>query len=255
MLEYSTFAIKNNTLSHAYIITGAINSSTPFAEQFAKAILCSNPNDGSACHICRNCLLFGAKNHPDAVFITNDKKTIGIEKIRTDIIDRVYAKPYIAEKKVFIIQNAHLLTIAAQNSLLKTLEEGPKYAIFFLLAEDESSLLKTVVSRAVVLSVDSSTTTDAETDMHEFVNNLSTTLQTASIAQKFEIARKIDEKKAYINQILDRLLEFYKNKMLENNEIEKYIKNSKKIENARNSLKHNTNFLLTVEVLLLELDG
>jgi len=88
------------------------------------------------------------KNHPDVLTITKNtnKQSIGIKQAK-EAIKFLVTKPYSSKHKVVVIEDAHRLTIQAQNSLLKTLEEPPDYAVIILEAKTEDSLLPTVVSR------------------------------------------------------------------------------------------------------------
>ena len=93
-------------------------------------------------------------NHPDVILVTHDKpESIGVEEIRTQVNDTADIRPYMAEKKIYIINEAEKLTPQAQNALLKTLEEPPSFVVIMLLCTDEKKLLSTISSRCVKLKM------------------------------------------------------------------------------------------------------
>ena len=117
------------------------------ASAFAQAILCEDAGH-SPCGVCPSCRAFAAHTHPDAVTLglTDGKKSIPVEEVRLLIRD-AYIKPFMGAKKVYTIQDAHLMTAQAQNALLKLLEEPPAYAVFLLLCENTSAIISTILSR------------------------------------------------------------------------------------------------------------
>lgn len=145
--------IVNNKISHSYIFEGqeGIGKKT-MSRAFSRAILC-NQSGGDACGVCKDCIMTKALTHPDLFIyrVSEDKKSIGVEVIR-ELLREVYTKPYSAQKKVFIIEDAMLLTDQAQNALLKIFEEPPAYAVFILITQSLTKLLSTVRSRAVAVS-------------------------------------------------------------------------------------------------------
>jgi len=144
--------ISNNTLSHAYIIEGPCGSGRhTLALNIAAALSCDLDNE-RPCGSCKSCeRIFGGKS-PDIVVhgFVDDRVTIGVDTIRNIREDMVIA-PNDLGIKVYIIENADAMTIQAQNAFLLSLEDPPKYVMFFLICESSSSLLETVRSRAPVL--------------------------------------------------------------------------------------------------------
>ena len=140
-------SIKANTLSHAILFTGNTASGIELANAAADALLCDK-NEGNACNNCPSCVKTNVGSHPDKITVTvpSTKKTIGVDEIR-DVINNMYVRPFIAEKKVFIFTDAHKMTAQAQNALLKVLEAPPEYGVFLMVAEKEEQLLETVLSR------------------------------------------------------------------------------------------------------------
>ncbi|MFW5986208.1 MAG: DNA polymerase III subunit delta' [Halanaerobiales bacterium] len=137
-------AIRNERISHAYLLAGKDGiGKKALAEQFARAIFCPKKETDS-CDSCLVCRKIEHGNHPDLKLIRGE--TIKIDQIR-DLQKEIAYKPYESNRKVYIIENADRMTPQAANSLLKTLEEPPSYAIIILLAAEVSRLLPTIVSR------------------------------------------------------------------------------------------------------------
>ena len=94
------------------------------------------------------------KNHPDIIMVTHEKpNVITIDEIREQIINDVDIKPYCSPYKIYIVANAELMNPQAQNALLKTIEEPPKYAVIILLTSNIGGLLPTIQSRCVRLDL------------------------------------------------------------------------------------------------------
>ncbi len=141
-------------VSHAYILQGAHGMGKRLlADAFAKSLQC-NDSDGEACGICAGCKAFDSGNHPDIFYIFPQKtKSLGVEDIREQIVKNAEIKQYQYKYKIFIVEHADKMTAAAQNALLKTLEEPPSYVVFLLLAENLNDFLPTILSRCVVMKL------------------------------------------------------------------------------------------------------
>ncbi len=150
---------ESGRVSHAYLFEGIHGvGKLSAALAFAAALVCENPHGGESCGDCHGCLMCGAGSHPDVKVVTNEyygieKKSdvLAVETIR-EMKKEIYLKPYIADRKIYIIRNAETMTEQAQNSLLKVLEEPPAYCTLILLCEKEGSLLPTIISRVVKLA-------------------------------------------------------------------------------------------------------
>lgn len=154
-------SIKNDMVGHAYIFEGpqGIGKKT-IASIFAAALVCLDeqgvgPKKGEPCASCRNCLKVQHGNHPDIKVIDSEtssggSSSIGIDTIR-ELQKDIFIKPYESNKKIYIISRAERMTIQAQNSLLKILEEPPGYAVIILTVENAVQLLETILSRAVLM--------------------------------------------------------------------------------------------------------
>lgn len=146
--EYLTNVALNNQNLHSYMFAGKEGIGKKlFAMNFAKMLLCLS--DNKPCNNCKSCVSFEGGNHTDFMLLdADDGKSIKIEQIRL-MQEKVLEKPIISSKKVYIINDAELMTKEAQNCLLKTLEEPPEYVIIILIVSNESKLLNTVKSRCV----------------------------------------------------------------------------------------------------------
>ena len=141
--------IRNNNISHSYMFIGKDSiGKMLFAKEFAKAILCID--NTKPCDRCKSCIEFNTHNNPDFTVIEADGNTIKTDQIR-ELVKKVYEKPIVSNKKVYIINDSNLMTKEAQNSLLKTLEEPPAYMTIILVGRNESSFLTTIKSRCTIL--------------------------------------------------------------------------------------------------------
>ena len=147
-------AVADDRLSHAYIIQGEKGSGKGLlAELFAMAIQCEG-SLGEPCMECESCTKAIRGNHPDIITIHHEKPdTIGVEEIRTQVVEDVDIRPFSYPHKVYLIHDAQKMTVQAQNALLKTLEEPPGYAVLILTADNAEALLPTVRSRCVILNM------------------------------------------------------------------------------------------------------
>jgi len=119
------------------------------AKALAKTVQCET-GGADACGRCISCRTFESRNHPDIFYVTSTKKSIGVDDIRDQVIKPLKTRPYRYRYKVFIIDNADTMTAAAQNALLKTIEEPAEYGLFLLLSENSNMLFPTIISRCVI---------------------------------------------------------------------------------------------------------
>ncbi len=149
--HFST-ALRTGNISHAYLLSGEQGSGkNMFADAFSAALLCEE-NGEEPCGRCKSCMQASSGNHPDILRVTHEKSVITVDDIREQLNSNVAVKPYASEYKVFIVDEAELMNEAAQNALLKTLEEPPEYVVILLLTESEDVLLPTIRSRCVRLN-------------------------------------------------------------------------------------------------------
>ena len=147
--------ILQEKLSHAYLIEGAKGSGKHMlALRIAAALACENrkdPEQPIPCLHCPACRKILSGNSPDLIYVNReDRATLGVESIR-DLKQDVFVAPNDIAAKIYIIEEAHLMTTQAQNALLLTLEEPPAYVLFLLLCESTAPLLETIRSRAPTL--------------------------------------------------------------------------------------------------------
>lgn len=147
--------LTGGTLSHAYILEGARGTGKhTIALRIAASFACEHRNDASfplPCMRCNACRKILDGNSPDVIPINRgDKATLGVDVVR-DLRHDVLIAPNDISAKIYLIEDAHLMTSQAQNALLLTLEEPPAYVLFLLLCESASPLLETIRSRAPTL--------------------------------------------------------------------------------------------------------
>ena len=154
IIQYIQNAVSQDKVSHAYILNGERGSGKKMlADLFAMTLQCEEhtPNPCGECHSCKQAK---SGNHPDIIHVTHEKpNTISVDDIRTQVNNDTVIKPYSSPYKIYIIPEADLLSVQAQNALLKTIEEPPAYAVIFLLTENAESLLPTIMSRCVMLKL------------------------------------------------------------------------------------------------------
>ncbi len=139
-------ALSSGKLAHAYLFTGPRGTGkTTTARLLAKTINCLNPQNGEPCNVCQQCREITAGTSFDVIEI-DAASNRGIDSIR-DLREQVMRRPAAGKYKVYVLDEAHMLTTEAFNALLKTLEEPPDYAVFVLATTDVHKLLPTVLSR------------------------------------------------------------------------------------------------------------
>lgn len=155
MKEHLKTAIRTETVSHAYIFSGEEGmGKKTLAWAFAKGIQCENrEQDGDGCGHCKSCLQAESKNHPDIIYVTHEKASLGVDDVRNQLNNDVLIKPYSSSRKIYIIEDGEKMTEQAQNALLKTLENPPSYAVIILLTNNINAFLPTILSRCVILKL------------------------------------------------------------------------------------------------------
>lgn len=154
IIQYIQNAVKQDKLSHAYILNGERGSGKKMlADLFSMTLQCQEQGD-EPCGKCHSCKQAMSMNHPDIIRVQHEKpNTISVDDVRKQINNDIMIKPYSGPYKIYIIPDADLLSVQAQNALLKTIEEPPEYAVIFLLTENAQSLLPTIMSRCVMLKL------------------------------------------------------------------------------------------------------
>lgn len=154
IIQYMKTAVEQNKLSHAYILNGQRGSGKKMlARLFAMTLQCES-GKSDPCGSCRSCVQAYSGNQPDIITVKHEKpNSISVDDIREQLNGDIMIKPYSSRYKIYIVPEADLMTVQAQNALLKTLEEPPEYAVIFLLTENADSLLATIRSRCVMLKL------------------------------------------------------------------------------------------------------
>ena len=139
-------AIKRGKISHAFLFAGPRGTGkTSCAKIFAKALNCTNLQDGEPCNECENCLAADQGTMNDIIEIDAASNN-GVDEIR-DIRDKVKYAPTQGKYKVYIIDEVHMLSMGAFNALLKTLEEPPEHVVFILATTELQKVPATIISR------------------------------------------------------------------------------------------------------------
>jgi DNA polymerase-3 subunit gamma/tau len=143
-------AVKSEKLAHAYLFCGPRGvGKTTCARIFAKAINCQNPTaDGEACNECESCQSFNEQRSLN-IFELDAASNNSVEHIKT-LMEQTRIPPQLGRYKVFIIDEVHMLSTAAFNAFLKTLEEPPAHVIFILATTEKHKILPTILSRCQI---------------------------------------------------------------------------------------------------------
>lgn len=272
--------IKQNKFLHSYMFVGQSGiGKMLYAKEFSKRAMCLNREE--ICNKCKSCLEFDNNNHPDFFVIEPDGNSIKIEQIR-ELTNKIIEKPIVSEKKIYIINNAYLMTREAQNCLLKTLEEPPEFAIIILIVENEGNILNTIKSRCTKIYFENISdiemkkllekkygTLDLSDNMlksfngsmekatkimenKEFYNKIENIFSNIEKTSRISLLNndEIYKNKENIDEILDYINIIFWNKLQEN---QKYINCLNIVQEARNRLARNANFDMTIDNMLIKI--
>lgn len=198
-------AIKNNQLAHAYLFCGPRGvGKTTCARIFAKTINCLNVTEEfEACNNCESCKSFG-ENRSYNIHELDAASNNSVDDIRL-LIDKVRVPPQIGKYSVYIIDEVHMLSQAAFNAFLKTLEEPPKHAIFILATTEKHKILPTILSRCQIFDFNRITIQDG-------VDHLKYVAQSEGVSVEEEglnvIAQKADGAMRDALSIFDQIVAF-----------------------------------------------
>lgn len=179
--------VDSNRVPHAIVMDGGSREArVNLADEIAKAVLCTGRGE-APCGQCLACKKAEGHIHPDVSYIRPEekKKTVSVEVIRNMRQD-AFIVPNEGNGKIYIIEQAELLPVYAQNALLKILEEPPSYAYFILCCESKAVLLDTVLSRVAVFSLNTDHRGDMEASTAEEVKAQASKLAKA-LASKSEL--------------------------------------------------------------------
>jgi DNA polymerase III subunit delta' len=269
--------ISMNNIAHSYMFIGKESiGKMLFAKEFAKAILCINGS--KPCGKCKSCIEFESSNNPDFEIIEPDGNSIKIEQIR-ELIKKVYEKPIVSNKKVYIINDSNLMTKEAQNSLLKTLEEPPEYVSIILIASNENLFLPTIKSRCTKImfkkltdnelktilerkynklniqelvlkiadgSVNKAESLDGKEELYNKVNRIYSSLENVNIIKLINSKEDIFKDKEQAIEMLEYINLIFFDKITSNSN---YIECMKIVEDTKDRLKKNNNYDMTIDNL------
>lgn len=204
--------LKNQLISdrigHAYLFCGTRGTGkTTVAKIFAKAVNCQNPVNGEPCGECASCKSIASGNSMNVVEIDAASNN-GVDNVR-DIIEQVSYSPTEGKYKVFIIDEVHMLSTAAFNALLKTLEEPPSYVIFILATTEVNKIPITVLSRCQEYDFHRVDVETLKARMKELLDIEGATVQEDALNY---IAKAADGSVRDSLSLLDQCMAFYMNK-------------------------------------------
>ncbi len=182
-------AVKNNQLAHAFLFCGPRGvGKTTCARILAKTINCENQTkDGEACNVCHSCISFDAGTSLN-IHELDAASNNSVDDIR-NLVEQVRFAPQAGKYKVYIVDEVHMLSSAAFNAFLKTLEEPPPYAIFILATTEKHKILPTILSRCQIFDFKRITNNDTVVHLEEICEKESIKADRAAlhiIAQKSE---------------------------------------------------------------------
>ena len=198
-------AIKTNHLAHAYLFCGPRGvGKTTCARIFAKTINCQNlTTEGEACNECESCKSFN-DNRSFSIHELDAASNNGVDDIR-ELIMKVLVPPQTGKYSVFIIDEVHMLSSAAFNAFLKTLEEPPSYAIFILATTEKHKIIPTILSRCQIYDFNRITINDTVLHLKYVAGKEGITAEASAFNV---IARKADGGMRDALSIFDQLVSF-----------------------------------------------
>lgn len=275
-------SIKSNNILHSYMFIGTEGiGKSLFAKEFSKMILCLSNN--KPCGICSSCIKFDSNNHPDFTVIdSEDKKSIKIGQIRF-LQEQIAEKPIVSSRKIYIINNSDLMTVEAQNCLLKTLEEPPEYATIILILSNENKLLNTIKSRCTKINFQNISKEDLnkyaiqnnitasntlldicngsigklislkdDSEIYSNLDNILHNLDKKDITDIWNDSEILYKSKDNILDLLDYFNIYFFNNLKINQDL-KYINSIKIVELTKKRLSSNANFDMCIDNLLLKI--
>ena len=152
--EHMQAAIRDKKPFHAYLFQGEEGvGKEALARTFAAGLQCQSESADKPCKECVSCRQMESGNQPDVIWVTREKASLGVDEIREQLCNTMDIKPFSSPYKIYLVPEAEKMTEAAQNALLKTIEEPPEYAVIMLLTSNVDALLPTIQSRCVRLDL------------------------------------------------------------------------------------------------------
>lgn len=150
--EHMQAAIRDKKPFHAYLFQGEEGvGKEALARTFAAGLQCQSESTDKPCKECVSCRQMESGNQPDVIWVTREKASLGVDEIREQLCNTMDIKPFSSPYKIYLVPEAEKMTEAAQNVLLKTIEEPPEYGIVILMTSNISALLPTIQSRCLTM--------------------------------------------------------------------------------------------------------
>lgn len=150
--EHMQAAIRDKKPFHAYLFQGEEGvGKEALARTFAAGLQCQSESVDKPCKECVSCRQMESGNQPDVIWVTREKASLGVDEIREQLCNTMDIKPFSSPYKIYLVPEAEKMTEAAQNALLKTIEEPPEYGIVILMTSNISALLPTIQSRCLTM--------------------------------------------------------------------------------------------------------
>lgn len=150
--EHMQAAIRDKKPFHAYLFQGEEGvGKEALAMTFAAGLQCQSESTDKPCKECVSCRQMESGNQPDVIWVTREKASLGVDEIREQLCNTMDIKPFSSPYKIYLVPEAEKMTEAAQNALLKTIEEPPEYGIVILMTSNISALLPTIQSRCLTM--------------------------------------------------------------------------------------------------------
>lgn len=150
--EHMQAAIRDKKPFHAYLFQGEEGvGKEALARTFAAGLQCQSESADKPCKECVSCRQMDSGNQPDVIWVTREKASLGVDEIREQLCNTMDIKPFSSPYKIYLVPEAEKMTEAAQNALLKTIEEPPEYGIVILMTSNISALLPTIQSRCLTM--------------------------------------------------------------------------------------------------------
>lgn len=206
-------ALNTRRFPHAVIYEGGTTDERmALAMKTAAALVCSGGGE-VPCGACPNCRKASADSHADILVYSVEDKP---KAFKVDIIREIRAKAYIvpneADRKVFILENAHTMGVEGQNAILKILEEPPEYVNFILLCSSKSGFLPTVLSRAAVYNLGQASAQGAEIPRETVVETAKKIALASAAMNDFEIVKAagaFEKDQKLLRAVLPAIQEIY----------------------------------------------